>query len=300
MTKQKNTTGELDKKTMIEQVSLVDREKWEQGTKQFSQFLDTVDISFLDDADIGSLQAVFLGEKPAFFSSEHKDKIEDLVPFFRTIGFTVVGAYVFRLEEVQKTIEQHSEDFAELNTQDAISVMQMVNQANIETYNIPRGLVLGFPRSAVINYPKAEAGGKKAWQLRLMIRSKQEWSPENRTQIEAELVDIIYGQNNQGARGFFLKYQQDFAITDTDIENLLIEAYSTSASIYGVAWKDCGGPTEESEKKQERLKFAFEISGILRIIPQKNIASGIIEVRKQVKNLNLSWEQVWRNRPPAS
>ena len=286
MTTPINTAGEFEKSTIIEKISLVDRKKWEQGTEQFSQFFDTVDVSFLDDEYIGSLQAVFLGEKPAFFSSEHKQKLKDLVPFFQAAGLTVIGAYVFRLEEVQKMIDQYPNDFTELNTQDAISVMQMVNEANIDTYNIPRGLVLGFPRSAVIKYQKAIEGGKKAWQLRLIIRNKQEWSPEKRTQVEAELVDIIYGRHNQGAHDFLLKYQQDFAITDTDIDNLLMESYSTIAKVYGIVWKDGGGPTEESKTRQERLKLAFETSGILQIIPQKNIASGIDAVREKINHLN--------------
>ncbi|MCB9808514.1 hypothetical protein H6770_04660 [Candidatus Peribacteria bacterium] len=92
-----------------------------------------------------SLQALFLGEKPMCFVSQYPESVRDAI---RNSGFIVGENYAGNPDEMARIIQSHSDVFSDLPS-DPAQLLNTIDKASNAELAIPRGLLLGFPRSAV-------------------------------------------------------------------------------------------------------------------------------------------------------
>lgn len=93
-----------------------------------------------------SLQALFLGEKPMCFVSMYPKSVRDAI---RDSGFIVRENYAGNADEMARIIQSNSDVFSNLPS-DPAQLLSTIDKADNTELAIVRGLLLGFPRSAVI------------------------------------------------------------------------------------------------------------------------------------------------------
>lgn len=92
-----------------------------------------------------SLQALFLGEKPMCFVSMYPESVRDAI---RDSGFIVGENYAGNPDEMARIIQSNSDVFSDLPS-DPTQLLNTIDKADNTELASARGLLLGFPRSAV-------------------------------------------------------------------------------------------------------------------------------------------------------
>lgn len=248
----------------VENYSAEQIARWEHGAENHASFLEDIDDQVeLGSKLSGSLQAMFLGEKPAIFSS-WPENIEDNL---RSAGFELTLNYIYAPEQVSIVMEEHSNEFSQHNLTTPQEVMEFLDKAELKEHSTMRGLVLGFPIKATENYTRREHF--KFSNVAQHLYHLLEKEPEDHTYLEQNyLTEKRHG--NVGLVQFFREkletYKSELGINDEEIMSLLnelqIEIDTKNFGAYGVFWTD-SPDSEESVSKEKRIKDAFEKSGIL-------------------------------------
>ena len=256
---------QLLQREVKQEYSKEDLEKWREGASNYKKFLglDGVQDSLLSQNN-GQLKALFLKEKPALFALA---SLVVLKPALLSFGFKVTGEYVYSAEQVQIVINNNQETFTQYGATDADAVMERLSREENPSANIIRGLVLGFPLKSAEAFEKT---GK--YKINTVVLKLYELMKTN-TEKQKFLELNFYTEKREGNNAVFdfilqeiKSHQQELEITPEDIPELtsqlkeLIQA--KSVDVYDNAWFDYEDDPE-SQRRQLRLKAAFENSGIL-------------------------------------
>ena len=135
-----------------EQYTQKDLERWKQGAERFKVYWDKTRIRRSPEHlpnQRGTLAAIFLGEKPAGFgvklANDTKSELEQS-------GLKFAGPYVYDPELVKDVCQQYEKDFQIFGSSSPDQIMQQLSQVGAQEFDLQRGLVLGFPRSAIEDY----------------------------------------------------------------------------------------------------------------------------------------------------
>lgn len=239
-----------------------DLTNWEEGSDNYKKFINNVEgIEKYTEHEVGSLQAMFLGEKPAVLVNrlalDHKKELE-------IFGFKFSQDYCYKPELVKNILEKYKDEPIFSRT-DPDNLMNGLAKADLKEQSRVRGLILGFPLSAVDDFDKMN--NFKAHDI---IGTLYNILPQNE---QAFLETNFYTEKKQGNREIgdwiinklfifkdTLNIKNDVLPDLADEIKFLIN--SKDVNIHGVIWTDYHA-SSESINKQERLKKAFEKSGIL-------------------------------------
>lgn len=132
-----------------------DQDKWLTGWQRYTQFFNELSVEDKESLmgyttnrlpiQPRSLQALFLGEKPACFEQIYPTTVQNLL---RDYGFIVCGKYIGNGKEIEKIVNAHPQIFADFPS-DPESLLQTLDNMENEKNSLQRGLLLGFPLSAV-------------------------------------------------------------------------------------------------------------------------------------------------------
>lgn len=145
-------------------------------------------------------------------------------------------------------------------------VMHAIREQSLPRHHYALGILLGFPRRAVLAMESSPR-----WRVNEVRRSMNRclnldaarlnawvsaWSEPGRPDVPALF------------EGMLRDYGNSAGITTEELprlwEELHLQRTQHTVNIYGVIWNDFGS-SRESRRYQERLKAAFELSGILDV-----------------------------------
>lgn len=240
--------------------------KWEKGARGYRSYWQTTRLTrttVYSQTDIGAIQAMFLGEKPAAFqiklATETRSELEKR-------RFRFIGGYVYKPELVEQVLRDYPDEFQRYGFSSSEGVMNALANSEPKELNLIRGLVLGFPLSAARDFEYASS-------LKINDMAKRLFELlEDDSVNQAFLARNFFDKRSQNTAlvPFFeeqlIRFQQQLNITDVEIPQLINEVEylikGKSVNIHGVYWIEYE-ESVESIIKQERLRQAFEESGIL-------------------------------------
>lgn len=243
-----------------------DLARWQKGAGEYHKYLAEISHDsqhLINQREVsGPLQAMFLGEKPASLSVS---AVKDNQDILESHGFKFVGPYCYKTELVQTVIEQHQDIFKEFGEMEADRVMQKLCDSDLKEFSTVRGLVLGFPACSVKGYEKADSLqiNSIAVSLYTLLADDNE-----KNFLEANYFDDRRPDNQAFIDFFHSKlniFSRELKINDKDIVRLMDELRfilnGRHVEIQGFAWIDYE-ESEESNRRQNKLKAAFRESGI--------------------------------------
>lgn len=248
------------------EVGLDQIRKWQARAKNFKDYWQTVKNTGqanYPQHEVGSIQAMFLGEKPAVFETK---LARDSKEILAQKGLKFAGDYVYDPELVQEVIEKYADEFQRYGFSSSEEVMNALAAANPRDLSTIRGLVLGFPESAVRDYAFTES-------LRIDNVAERLYNLLQDSPIDKSFLELNYFAERSGKTEllpFFeqqlKKYQQELNLNDSEIAQTLDELQwiinGRGVNIHGVYWVEYR-ESVDSVALQNRLKQAFEQSGIL-------------------------------------
>lgn len=229
-----------------------DLARWRNGADAFRRFWQSASrLAITHYSHVGTLPALFLGEKPACLDNplalHHQLDLEQ-------IGYVFEGDYVYDPSLVARVMQEYSENFK--GYENSAALMKALGKAKNQDMITERGLVLGYPLTAVeafVAYDRIlhECTHTKAAIMETIL---EEWASSRHADVP-NLVTMIL--SNTGRLG----------LTPDDAQTLQrVGLTKKIADIYGFSWSDNGGTSPESLAQQRRLKTAFEQSGMTAIV----------------------------------
>jgi len=259
------TDEQIEAAPEAQEYTLEDIEKWKEGADAYRKFASKTGIH---DSPVqkyeGELQALFLKEKPAIFAFRGT---ADMIESLKTFGFKAQGDFIYDVEQVQSVIDSHTEFFTQYGSTDADEVMEKLAKEKNSSAVVCRGIVLGFPVASALGYERIDKYKVSDIAYKLFEVLKDD--PEKQDYLELN----FFSGSRQGNKPLFDFMSQliqthpfELGVTQEEIPTLISELrdliYSKRISIYGNNWVDYGD-NQESEVRQQRLRTAFEQSGIL-------------------------------------
>lgn len=229
-----------------------DRAKWRNGADAFRRFWQSASrLAITHYSNVGELQALFLGEKPALIdnslAAHHQRTLEQM-------GYVFEGDYVYEPTLVARVLQEHSETFK--GYENSAALMKALGKAKNQDMITERGLVLGYPLTAVeafVAYERIthECTHTKAEIMKAIL---DEWESSRHADVPRIVTMILSNARRLG-------------LTPDDAQTLQkVGLTKKIADIYGFSWSDNGGTSPESLAKQRRLTAAFEQSGMTAIV----------------------------------
>ncbi len=136
--------------------SALEIERWQSGGQAYAEFFshlnddkkrELIHLSkTMHPHNPGNVQLLFLGEKPVVFELYVS---ESLAKKFQASGYKTSGNYIYDPLAVLQIINQHSKLFAEYATTDPQVLMEKFSKKQITECHNQRGILLGYPSSAV-------------------------------------------------------------------------------------------------------------------------------------------------------
>lgn len=251
-----------------------DLEQWRAGAENFRAFWKEV-ISTEDKfenyihQDIGTVQALFLGERGMVADSELQ-KYSQL--FEAKFGIKSRENLLYRPEIVEKIIDQDPEIFSgliDIGASDRVErLMDKMKNHEFHRYQLAAGLLLGFPREAIDFFIKRDADPRAKIHSDVLrkIQEKRGLTAlaeiEKITDIEKRVKAILTLTN-------YLNIHTD------DETRMAFEFFyrniGSPAEYYGVSWANPAQPSNATIAHGQRLKAAFELSGILDVFNPNSI-----------------------------
>lgn len=249
---------------------------WRHGAEQYRKFLEAIpkDLKERYERD-HNLQLVFLGEKPAIWSTQERyEKVKNELEQF---GLLTEGEYLFSPAAVKVLLEEYPNEFTGLPTESPAELMKTMAGAK-ETENlVARGLLLGYPLisckehaiylsvSHIIDSIVEELGGDthdgrellNACGIKGFVGDSPDKLGEDIGRDEARAILFSY----------FSRFSQEMHIdiddsSFRDAVELFLNGQSKEAGpqMYR-GWMEYSG-SSESKQKENRIRQAFEFSGL--------------------------------------
>jgi hypothetical protein len=251
-----------------------DREKWKRGAFLYRNFVEGLP-SELRECN-GDIRAMFLGEKPAVFKDFSNTDI--FIDRLKQFGYHHNGDYIYSPEAVAETVRQHGKEFEGLPIESPEAIIAALNE-QWRKKRIPQGLILGYPLSSCSEHALT-------CQLQEVADDVGRILKEMHNEVGyREFNDALDGNRFVGIVG---KGGHPVKIPTAEAKTCLLRYFAEHANhhshfgnglswiseaidylqnrqprdIYGTGWVDAGN-SEDSTLKAQRLKAAFEESGIL-------------------------------------
>jgi hypothetical protein len=155
----------------IRKVLSLENDRWDEGAKKFGQFLVEYKESMpaplrrvggffgkmsRGREELEMLAWLCVGEKPAFFETSNAPSVRT-IRIFERMGMRVAkgfrgGWFVYDPIRVQRVIDANRDVFESFGARTASEVVDKLTRTPLDRESRARGLVLGFPRSAVDSY----------------------------------------------------------------------------------------------------------------------------------------------------
>ena len=256
------------------QLSPEETERWQSGAARFQAFVkDEVvkgELLKLDEQDVGPLKLLFLGEKPSIAFSPSPAISEAL----RKEGFGMSATFVYDLAVCKAEMIKHKDLFHDFTDVEAVFTHLdkefCRDESSIDT--VRAGVLLGFPRSDSEGY-------------RQIYLQRQHLHDELRMLLDVstdQLHEILLYKCNMtpkydrisGSKELVLRKDPPHEIVPGLSEDRIEQALQmwrsrsvgtdrgTGVNVHGMAWTRFG-ESPESLLKEERLKTAMRVSGIL-------------------------------------
>lgn len=262
------------------QLSPEETELWQSGAARFQAFAEDQavkdELRELDEQDVGPLKLLFLGEKPAIAFSPSPAIAEAL----KREGFGVSATFVYDPTVCKAEMVKHEDLFRDFTDVEGVFAHLdqefCRNESSIDT--VRAGVLLGFPRSDSESYQQIclqskllHAELKKMLgvtddQLHQIVLYKGNMTPKyDRISGSSELVlrkepphEIVQGLPEEKVSEALQIWGSRLA----DVESS--RRARTTVDVYGMRWVRFG-ESKESRLKEERLRTAMRLSGILNM-----------------------------------
>lgn len=140
------------------------KERWRAGWQKYQDFLESLTASEKQELihtdstrrpiPPRNLQAIFLGEKPSIldrYSDSFRTKIS-------SAGLESTDIYIYDPVAVMNIVQRYPEEFRHLPTANAAVLMQALTESALDASWKERGLLLGFPFSAMRTFDRVQSG----------------------------------------------------------------------------------------------------------------------------------------------
>ncbi len=254
-----------------------DRARWKTGALTFSAcreaMLEGHEATTLRPQSLAALQAMSLGEKPAIADAVDLLRQADILARF---GIRREGSYLYRSDVVGQVIGAHPEHFAAADGSSPEAVMAWLARQNPEQAAVPRGLVLGLPLKAVLDYRRM-VPAVTVWKRLIGTKDQPGILPvESVEYAECRRMLVSAGSrrgSREEARDFIVRqcaaHGALLGVTPEELPSVLesVDTYMQCIDVEapGINWLELPPVSDESRKKQNRLEAAFSLSQISAI-----------------------------------
>lgn len=266
-----------------------DREQWGNGAKIFSQLCSELHASdwesfrnpYTGNLDLEELKGFLIGEK-AMFSTETVS--QNCRALLESHGYFVGNSFIFNPRLVVAFMSSHPEVSQSIPVQNPQELMQFLDSREISPENefpAAQGLLFGYPLPEVLEYARFSnlPSSRYLQKLVMKLATKEELTTE-----ESEAIQTLFGVPNGPNKVSFVPdyvsltsaYAREEGVSEEVIqrfESEMIEDFTTErigVNAGGCTWSYFGKPSEESLKREHRLRAAFAFSSIDTLEPPLN------------------------------
>lgn len=229
---------------------------------------------------VAVLGFLFIGEKAAVLWDH------DTLPFPEealSYGFRRAGKILYDPASAMETIARHPDVFNGA-PHDLQVLMEGLSDGRDERRDERLGLLLGFPKTSVLQFARRETRYTWAWSE--LLDTLQAEHPGELAHMSA-LTEL---NDPDAVCAWYARllalYRRKIGIGDEDMPLVLSEVRmlmdARSVDIHGMTWVD-PEPNEESDQRQRDLRIAYRESGLADIIEPLRHAAGIRPQREYVR-----------------
>jgi hypothetical protein len=268
-----------------------DVEHWKRGTGAFATFFNglapaqqeelhkPLSMEYRRDEPV-DIPALFLGERALVLESYSPD----VRGRFESCGLKTNEYAVYDSEHVRRVIQRYPDVFADVphaSTEECVNFLTQTEKIPPEKMKAV-GLLLGYPLSAVVHHHQLETRYAAA-----MDTFEKLWNglpPDERREYVRQ-----HGEGPDRPSPFFYFFVENLQKDSSSLPAMaadqkvfLLEAATAlqrkrQFGVYGMNWSD-DVDSSESKEREQRLRAAFERSGILVIKKESpQIATSLVE-----------------------
>lgn len=237
--------------------------QWEKGSVKWNAFWKEATKGKWNSSpdDIIPLQALFLGEKPAVFWNKFAETNAVLL---RKWGFETCDKYTYDPARVQAVLDRHQEDIApKFQGLEAKAYMQLLSESDKKDNDRERGLILGFPLSAVKYFESQQHLGQL--QLQVLQDLERAGYIEDRDHLNEVfyLARMTNATRKELGTRILLKHAALLSLQPDQLELLERSFEKRSMGARGSTFWINAGPMQDDERKVHgRLAAAFDYTGL--------------------------------------